>query len=144
MADEEESEFKKVKLFFNANKAEPLSKTRIPELQKVIPNQEWKDFAEASAAIVKNKYFMMWLLELCLAPGITAQMKALCEETNKKIAQETNKFPGPNVTLEFLRVVGTDEKVYEGGYVHTQDDGSRNSDEFFVVVTYRRAAFFKT
>jgi len=147
---DEEDEFKEVRLIFNARKAEPLPATLIPELQRVIPSNHWQEFAQAAAGTVKIRHhFMVWHGETLLARGLVKDMTALCEETNKKIGQETNKFVGPNVTLAFLRNPGergSSTTTYQGGYRHTVGTGMlwKEPDKFVVLVKYRRAAFFKT
>ena len=150
-AQEEEAEFKEVSLIFNARRAEPLSFTQIPELQRVIPNNHWQEFAEKAAETVKVRhYFMFWHCETCLAGGLVKDMTALCEETNKKIGQKTNKFVGPNVTLTFLRNPGqigpSLTTTYYGGYRSSTDTTVlwKEPDKYAVLVKYRRAAFFKT
>lgn len=149
--DAADAEFKEVSLIFQARKAQPLSKTLIPELQKVIPRRQWQDFAQASADAVKSKYYWMWLLEYFgLTGSLVQDMKALCQETNPKIAQETNQFVGPNVIVEFRVRPGSRGPVsthHGGGYQSTGDQDwccSKQADEFTLVVTYRRAAFFKS
>ena len=146
---QEEDEFKEVPLIFNARQAEPLPEKLIPELQRVIPSNEWQDFTRAAAETVKVRhYFMVWQFESCLAVGLVREMKALCDATNEKIGQETNKFAGPNVTLEFLRNPGQRGDVtrtHYGGYRSKEENSllCKQPDEFVVVVKYRRAAFFK-
>lgn len=147
----EEAEFKEVSLIFQARQAQPLSKTAIPELQKVIPRNQWQEFAQASADAVKSKYYYMWLLEAFgLTGSLVQDMTALCLETNKKIAQETNKFVGPNVMLEFRKKAGKrgPSTTHHGGGYHSTGDQDwlcwKDPDEFTVVVKYRRAAFFKS
>ena len=150
-----EDEFKEISLIFQARQAQPLSETTIPELQKVIPMNLWKEFAQASADVVKSRYFLMFLLEFFgLTGSLVKEMNALCLETNKKIAQETEKFVGPNAMLEFRRKAGTRGPTtveHGGGYRSTRAEQDyseylcwKNPDEFTVVVKYRRAAFFKS
>lgn len=147
---DEEDEFKEVALIFDARKADPLPAKLIPELQRVIPSNDWQDFTQAAAETVKTRhYFMCWYFESCLGVGLTKNMQAVCATTNDKIGQETSKFVGPNVTLEFRRnggQIGNVSTTHYGGYQSTDDRSllCKEPDKYAVLVKYRRAAFFKT